>query len=111
MVTTSQEGGQLALPIVFTLLAAFYMAFPVIRSPDSPFAFWVSMVPFFSPITMIVRLVTQPPPVWQILLSLAIGYATVVLIMWLAARIYRIGMLMYGKRASIPEVLRWIRQP
>jgi ABC-2 type transport system permease protein len=111
MVTTSQEGGQLALPIVFTLLAAFYMAFPVIRSPDSPFAFWVSMVPFFSPITMIVRLVTQPPPVWQILLSLAIGYATVVLIMWLAARIYRIGMLMYGKKASIPEVLRWIRQP
>jgi ABC-2 type transport system permease protein len=111
MVTTSQEGGQLALPVVFTLLAAFYMAFPVIKSPDSPFAFWVSMVPFFSPITMIVRLVTQPPPVWQILLSLAIGYATVVLIMWLAARIYRIGMLMYGKRASIPEVLRWIRQP
>lgn len=111
MVTTSQEGGQLSLPIVFTLLAAFYMAFPVIRSPDSPFAFWVSMVPFFSPITMIVRLVTQPPPVWQILLSLAIGYATVVLIMWLAARIYRIGMLMYGKKASIPEVLQWIRQP
>jgi ABC-2 type transport system permease protein len=111
MVTTSQEGGQLSLPIVFTLLAAFYMAFPVIRSPDSPFAFWVSMVPFFSPITMIVRLVTQPPPVWQILLSLAIGYTTVVLIMWLAARIYRIGMLMYGKKASIPEVVRWIRQP
>jgi ABC-2 type transport system permease protein len=110
MVTTTQEGGQLSMPVLFLLIMGFYLAFPVIRSPGSPLAFWVSMIPFFSPITMIVRIVTQTPPAWQILLSLAIGYATVVLLMWLAARIYRIGMLMYGKRATIPEVLRWVRQ-
>ena len=110
MVTTTQEGGQVALPILLLLITGFYLAFPVIRSPGSPLAFWVSMVPFFSPITMIVRIVTQTPPVWQILLSLGIGFTTVVLLMWLAARIYRIGMLMYGKRATIPEVARWIRQ-
>jgi ABC-2 type transport system permease protein len=110
MVTTTQEGGQVAMPILFLLITGFYLAFPVIRSPGSPLAFWVSMVPFFSPITMIVRIVTQTPPLWQILLSLGIGFATVVLLMWLAARIYRIGMLMYGKRATIPEVLRWVRQ-
>ena len=110
MVTTTQEGGQVALPILFLLITGFYLAFPVIRAPGSSLAFWVSMVPFFSPITMIVRIVTQTPPLWQILLSLGIGFATVVALMWLAARIYRIGMLMYGKRATIPEVARWIRQ-
>jgi ABC-2 type transport system permease protein len=57
-----------------------------------------------------VRIVTQTPPFWQIALSLLIGICTVVLIIWLAARIYRVGMLMYGKRATIPEVWRWIRQ-
>jgi ABC-2 type transport system permease protein len=110
MVTTTQEGGQMAMPIVFLLMAGLYMAFPVIRSPNSSFAFWVSMCPFFSPITMIVRIVSQTPPFWQIALSFVIGVLTVVLLVWLASRIYRIGMLMYGKKATIPEVLRWVRQ-
>ncbi len=110
MVTTTQEGGQLAMPIIFLLMAGLYLAFPVIRSPNSRFAFWVSMFPFFSPITMIVRIVTQTPPLWQIALSFSIGVVTVVLLLWLASRIYRIGMLMYGKKASIPEVWRWVRQ-
>lgn len=110
MVTTMQEGGQVALPVMFMLVIGFYLAFPVLRSPNSSFAFWVSMIPFFSPITMMVRIVAQTPPFWQIVLSFLIGCITVLLLMWLASRIYRIGMLMYGKRASIPEVLRWIRQ-
>lgn len=110
MVTTAQEGGQLAMPVILLLVVGFYLAFPVIRSPDSTFAFWVSMFPFFSPITMLVRIVTQTPPFWEIALSLLIGFATVVLLTWLAGRVYRIGMLMYGKKASIPEVLRWMRQ-
>ncbi len=110
MVTTSQEGGQMAMPVVFLLMAGLYMAFPVIRAPNSPFAFWVSMVPFFAPITMMVRIVSQTPPFWQIALSLVIGFATVILLLWLASRIYRIGMLMYGKKATIPEMVRWIRQ-
>jgi ABC-2 type transport system permease protein len=110
MVTTTQEGGQLAMPVVFLLMAGLYMAFPVIRSPNSSFAFWVSMFPFFSPITMMVRIISQTPPAWQIALSLVIGIVTVILLLWLASRIYRIGMLMYGKKATIPEVMRWVRQ-
>lgn len=110
MVTTAQEGGMVAMPVLFMLIMGFYLAFPIIRSPNSSFAFWASMVPFFSPITMLVRIVTQTPPFWQIALSLAIGFATVVALVWLASRIYRIGMLMYGKRATIPEVIRWVRQ-
>jgi ABC-2 type transport system permease protein len=110
MVTTTQEGGQMAMPIVFMLVAALYLAFPVIRAPNSSFAFWISMVPFFSPITMMVRIISQTPPFWQIALSFTIGCGTVVLLLWLASRIYRIGMLMYGKKATIPEVARWLRQ-
>jgi len=110
MVTTTQEGGQMALPVIFLLVAGLYLAFAVIRAPNSSFAFWVSMVPFFAPITMMVRIVSQTPPLWQIALSLGIGFATVILLLWVAARIYRIGMLMYGKKASIPEVIRWARQ-
>ena len=110
MVTTTQEGGQLALPIVLLLVMGFYLSFNIIRSPNSSVAFWASMFPFFTPITMLVRIVTETPPFWQILLSFGIGIVTIVCLMWLASRIYRVGMLMYGKKASIPEVLKWIRQ-
>ncbi|HEX8747606.1 MAG TPA: ABC transporter permease [Pyrinomonadaceae bacterium] len=110
MVTTAQEGGQVALPVIFLLMIGFYLSFAVMRSPNSSFAFWASMVPFWSPITMMVRIVTQQPPFWEIALSIAIGVVTILLLLWLAARVYRIGMLMYGKRASIPEVIRWVRQ-
>lgn len=110
MVTTTQEGGQLAMPVVLMLVAGFYFVFPIIRSPNSSLAFWASMFPFLSPMTMMVRITTETPPFWQIALSLAIGFATVVGLIWLASRIYRVGMLMYGKRATIPEVLRWVRQ-
>jgi len=59
---------------------------------------------------MLTRIVTETPPIWQILLSLGIGFATIVALIWVASRIYRVGMLMYGKKATIPEVWRWIRQ-
>ena len=110
MVTTTQEGGQLALPVVLLLVAGLYLSFNIIRSPNSSLAFWASMFPFFAPITMLVRIVTETPPFWQILLSLGIGFATIVGLVWLASRIYRVGMLMYGKKATIPEVWRWVRQ-
>ena len=110
MVTTAQEGGQLAMPIILLLVVSFYLFFPVSRSPDSSFSFWVSMIPFSAPVAMLVRIVTQTPPFWQIALSLVIGFSSVLVIMWFASRIYRVGMLMYGKRASIPEALRWARQ-
>ena len=110
MVTTAQEGGQLAMPIILILVVSFYLFLPVSRSPDSAFAFWVSMIPFSAPVAMLVRIVTETPPFWQIALSLVIGFGTVVLIMWVASRIYRVGMLMYGKRASLPEAFRWAKQ-
>lgn len=110
MVTTEKEAGQLAMPVIFLSVASVYMIFPVIRAPNSPLAFWVSISPFFSPVTMLVRVVTETPPFWQIALSLGIAVGTILFFTWIAARVYRIGMLMYGKSASLPEVLRWVRQ-
>ena len=110
MVTTTQEGGQMAMPVVLMLIAGLFISFNIIRNPNSPLAFWASMFPFFAPITMLVRIVTETPPLWQILLSLGIGVATAVGLVWLASRIYRVGMLMTGKKATLPEVWRWVRQ-
>lgn len=109
IVTTAQEGGQAAMPIIMLLVISFYLFLPVSRSPDSSLSFWLSMIPFFAPVSMLVRIVTQTPPFWQILLSLVIGFATATCLTWIASKIYRVGMLMYGKRPTIPEVLRWVR--
>lgn len=110
-VCTSQEEAQtFALPATAPLIISFSIVMPVIRSPNSTFSFWVSMFPLCSPITMPVRIITQQPPFWQIALSLFIGITTIVVLIWLTARVYRIGMLMYGKRATVPEIMRWVRQ-
>jgi ABC-2 type transport system permease protein len=110
VVTSEKEATQIVMPFSLLPALAIYLAFPIIRNPNSAFSFWVSMVPFFSPITMLVRIVTETPPWWQIALSLLIGAATVVGMVWVAARIYRTGMLMYGKRATLPEIWRWARR-
>ena len=109
IVTTAQEGGQAAMPIIMLLVISFYLFLPVSRSPDSTLSFWLSMIPFFAPVSMLVRIVTQTPPFWQILLSLVIGFTTATCLTWVASKIYRVGMLMYGKRPTIPEVFRWVR--
>ena len=110
IVTTAQEGGQLAMPIVIVLAVGFYFFLPVSRSPESSFAFWLSLFPLFAPVSMMVRIVTQTPPFWQIALSLIIGYGTACFLLWVSSRIYRIGMLVTGKKASLPEIWRWFRQ-
>ena len=110
MVTTVQEGGQFAMFPVALLVVGFYLSFAVIRDPNSKLAFWVSISPFFAPITMPVRILAETPPFWQIALSILLNGLAIAGLVWLAARIYRVGMLMYGKRATIPEVWKWIRQ-
>ena len=110
MVTSLQEGGQFAFPPIMLMLAGFYFSFAVIRDPSSTLSFWVSIAPFLAPITMPVRILAETPPVWQILLSLVINAAAIAGLVWVTSRVYRVGMLMYGKRATIPEVWKWIRQ-
>ncbi|MCU0239912.1 MAG: ABC transporter permease [Pyrinomonadaceae bacterium] len=109
MVTTSQEGQQFVFPPILISIAGLYSIFPVIRDPNSTYSFFASIAPFISPIVMPVRIWVETPPFWQIALAILINVCTILLTTWIAAKVYRIGMLMYGKRATIPEVWRWIR--
>jgi ABC-2 type transport system permease protein len=107
--TTEQEGQQLQFLIVIPLVLSVFMLMPVIRTPDSAAMVWMSMIPFFAPILMFGRIVVQTPPLWQILLSVVLLIGTEALLLMLCARIYRIGVLIYGKRATLPEVLKWLK--
>jgi ABC-2 type transport system permease protein len=110
MVTTMQEGSQFAFPPIMLLLIGLYFCFAVVRDPNSTFAFWVSIAPFFAPIVMPVRILSELPPFWQIALAIGLNLVTIVGLTWVASRVYRVGMLMYGKRATLPEIWKWIRQ-
>jgi ABC-2 type transport system permease protein len=110
MVTSVQEGGQFAFFPIMLMLGGFYFCLAVVRDPNSALAFWASMVPFIAPMTMPVRIISEMPPLWQMLLSISINVLAIVFMIFLASRVYRVGMLMYGKRATIPEVWKWIWQ-
>ena len=110
MVTSVQEGGQFAFLPVMLMLVGFYFSFAVIRDPNSTLSVWASIMPFIAPMTMPIRILSEMPPLWQIALSIFVNLAAIAGLIWLASRVYRVGMLMYGKRATIPEVWKWIRQ-
>jgi ABC-2 type transport system permease protein len=107
--TTEQEGQQLQFFVVIPLVLSVFMLTAVVRTPDSPTVVWMSMVPFFAPLVMYARIVIQTPPLWQIALSLSLLIATIIGILILCARIYRIGILIYGKRPTLPEILKWLK--
>jgi ABC-2 type transport system permease protein len=107
--TTEQEGQQVQFIIVIPLVLSVFMLMPVIRTPDSAAVVWMSLIPFFAPILMFARIVVQTPPLWQIALSLLLLIGTVTGLTVLCARIYRIGVLIYGKRATLPEILKWLK--
>src|ERR1035437_3125623 len=100
---TQQFSLPLMLPIIFAIYAAIYSA----QNPDGPLAFWCSMIPFTSPIVMMVRLPFDVPP-WQILLSLTILILSFVGTTWMAGKIYRTGILMYGKKVTWKELFKWL---
>lgn len=107
--TTEQEGQQVQFLIVIPLVLSVFMLVPVIRTPDSAVVMWMSLVPFFAPILMYARIVVQTPPLWQIVVCLVLLIGTVAGLTVLCARIYRIGVLIYGKRATLPEIMKWLK--
>src|SRR5699024_3553073 len=102
-----QDSQSLVLPITIPVLMAFYIMITTLRVPDSSLAVWSSIFPLFSPIVMPARLAFDPPW-WQIILSLVLLAGSVILFVWFSGRIYRVGILMYGKKASFRELGEWI---
>jgi ABC-2 type transport system permease protein len=109
MVSEQDESSGLGLFATTPLMIAFSMSMPVMRSPNSWMATIGSFVPFLSPILMPIRIIAQTPPLWQILLSLLIGIVTILVLLRFAAIVYHTGMLMYGKKITVPEIIRWAR--
>lgn len=101
------EGQSLTLPITIPVILAFYIMIVAIRSPNSSLAVWSSIFPLFSPIVMPARMAFNPPA-WQIILSVVLLIGTSLLFVWISGRIYRIGILMYGKKASFKEIGKWL---
>ena len=99
---------QFMLPVTVPLILSLVVAQTVIQNPESPLAFWLSMIPFTSPVIMMVR-IPFGVPTWQIALSAGILILGFLGATWLAAKIYRTGILMYGKKSSYKELWKWIR--
>jgi ABC-2 type transport system permease protein len=106
---TEQDAQNLQQPITWSLLIPYIMPFFVIQNPDSTVAVVLSLIPFFSPILMFMRINVLTPPAWQIALSLALMSATLYVLWRGSAKVFRIGVLMYGKRPGVREILRWAR--
>lgn len=98
---------QFVFPITIPLIFGFVVAQIAIRDPDSPIVFWTSLIPLTSPIVMMVR-IPFGVPAWQIALSMALLVAGFLGTVWLAARIYRVGILMYGKKVTYKELTKWL---
>lgn len=106
----SEEDAQQMASVVTMLIAIPVMTmFTIIKNPGSNLAVALSMFPFFTPILMYLRIAIQTPPMWQIALSIGIMLVTIVFMIWLVSKIYRVGIFMYGKKPTIPEILRWLR--
>ena len=108
LVDNNTDSQQFMLPITVPLIIAMISSFYIVNNPDSGLSFCLSMIPFTSPISMMVR-IPFGVPIWQIVLSVVLLAGTFVLMTWIAAKIYRTGILMYGKKLSYKEIFKWLR--
>jgi ABC-2 type transport system permease protein len=104
-----QEAQQLAGLAVVFIVVPWMVFMPVLNDPDSTLAVVTSMIPLFTPMIMMLRIAVKMPPVWQVVGAYALTIAFDVFMLWLCARVYRVGILMYGKRPSIKEIWKWAR--
>ena len=109
MVNSDEEASHFQFPVTLPLLACMVFSTAIISDPNSPLAFWLSLFPLTSPIVMFVRVSVSMPPSWQLALSIGISLFSLYGLVWLSSRIYRVGILMYGKRPTLAEVRRWLR--
>jgi len=106
---SEKEAQQLLTPLVFFMMVPWILAMPIIQNPESGLAVALSLAPVFSPLTMFMRIVVSEPPFWQVTLSIVISVATIYVMFWITAKIFRVGILSYGKRPTLPELWRWLK--
>ena len=103
-----QDAQQLTTPVMIPIIFAFIILTMVMNDPNSPLVVWCSMIPFTAPIVMMGR-IPSGIPTWEIVTSLVLLYATFIVMVWLAGKIYRVGIFMHGKKPTFKELYEWIR--
>jgi ABC-2 type transport system permease protein len=113
MVNSEQEAQQLQFVIMMPMILSVVVIMQVFQHPNSPLAFWGSIFPFTAPLVMFTRIAMLQGPLrdigWQIAISIGLMLATIYGMIWLCGRIYRVGILMYGKKPNLPEIMKWIK--
>ncbi|MCE5180046.1 MAG: ABC transporter permease [Porphyromonadaceae bacterium] len=107
-VDSEEDTSQFMTPVTLLIMFAFFAGFYSVSNPDGPLAFWTSLIPFTSPIVMMVR-IPFGIPLWEKLLSVLLLYGTFIIISVFAAKIYRVGILMYGKKPNLKEMMKWVK--
>jgi ABC-2 type transport system permease protein len=110
MCSTDEEAQQAQFPVMMFLIIPILFVLQAIQEPLTPLVTWLSLFPLFSPVLMWARVAGGGVPGWQIGLSFVLMGATVIGVAWLAGRIYKVGILMAGKKPSLPELWRWVRE-
>jgi ABC-2 type transport system permease protein len=109
-VDSETDTQQFLVPVMIPLALGLYVAqFSVMTNPEGPAMFWLSMIPFTSPVVMLIRISMESVEIWEVLLSITILIITFIGTTWLGARIYKTGILMYGKKVTYKEMFKWIR--
>jgi ABC-2 type transport system permease protein len=107
-INSQEDSSQFITPVVLIMVFGLYAAMGSAENTDGPLAFYASLFPLTSPIVMMVR-IPFGVPLWEEVLSLVLLYATALFVVWISGRIYRIGILMYGKKPTVKELIKWIR--
>jgi ABC-2 type transport system permease protein len=108
-VENEADTNQLQMPVTIPLLLAFFIALYAFKAPDSQIVWWGSMIPFTSPIVMLAR-IPFGVPVWELVLSVVLLVITFCASAWASAKIYNIGILMFGKKTTFKDLWKWLRQ-
>ncbi len=108
-VDQESDAANLQTPIIFLIIIPMLFLAPITSNPDSTLAVILSLIPFFTPILMTVRIAATEVPLWQIGLSVILTTGTFFLLLWIAAKIYRVGILMYGKKPQLKDIIKWIK--
>jgi ABC-2 type transport system permease protein len=106
---SEKEAQQLIMPITFTMMLPWFLMGPIITNPESKLAVGLSLAPVWGPLTMYVRTLVAEPPMWHVVVSILVSIATIAVFFWVTAKIFRVGILSYGKRPTIPEIWKWLK--
>ena len=110
IVSSEKEASQVLTPVMFVFLVPWFLLMPILSNPDSTLSVVLSLVPIYTPMTMFMRILVSEPPAWQVALSLVLSVATIAFLLKATAKIFRAGLLATGKRPTIPELWRWLKE-